>query len=126
MYVRYFVNAAHLSDLSKLELTFKLFGQYYLRTTTITNTEVSGNDLFAEYFHNTSFDKAKLENANFANSNLQFTFFIDANLSNADLSGADLRSSVLTNADLSGANLNGALLDGAVLDCKNHSICKNN
>ena len=94
-------------------------------TVFVLNTEVRGNDLFADYFLFANFRDANLEGVNFANAELQHAVFVNANLSNADLSGADLSDSILINADLNGANLDGAILDGAVLDCKNHAICEN-
>ena len=127
-----FKNKAHLKqgfesgNFSNRHLVLELFGKDVADNIHIISTEVSGNDLIADYFFFNNFSDAKLGNANFKNASLWNVKFDSANLANADLSGADLRGTDLTGANLSGANLSGAVYDeNTILKCLNHDVCVN-
>ena len=118
---------AYLSDKSLHELSIELLklGSY---SSLVVRKQVIGNDLALEIIRYNHFGKANLQNVNFSNADLTFSFFIDADLINANLSNADLVNTFLINANLTGAILTGAdlenaLLNNAILNCVGHPIC---
>lgn len=61
------------------------------------------------------FDNAKLGRANFRHAILEFSTFVNAEVSSADFTDADFTKSDLTGTNLTGANLTGANFDSANL-----------
>jgi uncharacterized protein YjbI with pentapeptide repeats len=127
-YTRIFENKAHLDpkqdiesgDFNQRKFVMEVFGEVK-DSVRLVSTNVSGNDLYVEWFFFNNFYNTNLENANFKNTSMWFTKFSSANLTNADLSGADFRYALFDNADLSNANLQDADLTGADLTGANLS-----
>lgn len=66
-------------------------------------------------FRSCNFTDSKLQRAIFRHAILEFSSFVNADLSGADLTDADLTKANLTGANLDGANVSGANFDSADL-----------
>ncbi|WP_417911459.1 pentapeptide repeat-containing protein [Candidatus Electronema sp. TJ] len=100
-------------DLSNYILQARNFISAFFSMSVLKNT----NLMFSMFGH-AHLSEVNLEKANLAKANLQDADLAGANLKGADLSFANLRDAKLEGANLEGADLTGAILTGTILEKK--------